>query len=117
MLKSEIVTFHCNGSGSLKDHEEIDMMKGMLSSLGLSGSDVDTKISWDLNGVVDEPRIECIAKKFTKLIVTIEPVKQESLFNMSEEYNQYGVVYDDEIDATYEENYEIVRNQFLMNSF
>jgi hypothetical protein len=114
MLKSEVVQYYTRCSfgdeyghtGSIKDHEEADIMRSLMGSCGVSGDEIDEKVSWEMNGVVDERKVRNIASKFQYKIVAVEVIKEDS---------EYGIVYDDEIEATYEENYEIVSEQFLMN--
>jgi len=105
MLKSERVQYYARDA-KITGVEEADLMRGLMGSCGISGDEIDEKISWEMNGVQDERKVRHIAEKFKCKIIAVEVIEAGS---------EYGVIYDDDIEATYDENYEIVSQQFLMN--
>lgn len=118
MLKSELITYSFTGTGRITDNEEVSIMESLLGVVGLSADDIEDKIYCDQYDTDNERlKIKDIANRFNYRIVTIELVEYDSTLFMDDSGQHYQIIYDDEIEATFEENFEIVRNEFIMNGF
>ena len=97
----------------------ISIMEGLLDFVGLSGDEIEEKLSndqYDPHG--DNVRIKQIAETIPYKIVAVEFLQRETgLFgsNVGVETVEFGIVYDDEIEVDFEENFDIVQTEFLMN--
>lgn len=113
MLKLKVVEYRLGGGGFISSHMEADIMQGFMSSVGFSGSVIKKALQNNIDPTTDEAKINYICHQFEHKIMHVEFI-EELNFGVSTG-PRYGIIYDDEIEATYEENYETVEQQFVMN--
>ena len=102
--------------GDIRDEIDKEILTSLWKAIGNSDDEIKKLI--DANIVPSnsaEGKIRNIASRVSHKIIAIELIKPSDsvTFSFNEEY---GVIYDDAIPATYEENVSIATEQFIMNS-
>ena len=115
MLKSVRLMYDAMG-GDIRDEIDKEILTSLWKSMGTSDDEIEDLI--DNNMVPSdstEGKIRNIASRVSHKIIAIELIKPSDsvTFSFNEEY---GVIYDDAIPATYAENVAIATEQFIMNS-
>lgn len=104
-IKRIVVDDH---SGMVANTEEQDIISAMITTF--AESDEVMSASLEANKIAisrTENTIITIASSLEYKIITIEGPIRDTI---------YAVVYDNEIPVSYDENYEIVSNEFIMNN-
>ena len=121
MLQIKCIEIDKN-SGFVRNEDEHDILESMIRSFAENDKVRNKSLSG--NKIVQdiiEHSITIIANSTEFKIITVEvPVTIDRLHPtssvMNDTISKYVVVYDNNIPATYDENYEIVSNEFIMNS-
>ena len=115
MLKSIRLHYDAMG-GDIRCEIDTEILTSLWKAIGNSDDEIKKLI--DANIVPSnsaEGKIRNIASRISHKIVAIEFITASDVttFSFNEEY---GVIYDDAIPATYAENVAIATEQFIMNS-